>query len=787
LNTRADDDFAVALVDAWAAVLDVLTFYQERIANESYERTATEWRSIAGLSALIGREPGPGVAATVWLVFAVEDAPGGPDHAVIDSGTKVQSVPEPGQEPQIFETVEPIEARSQWNAIKPRLTQPHPLTGSVERILVAGLVTSLKPGDGLLITPENGSSAKFRQVAEVTPEPERDCTEVRLQPLSPNNDEPLTDALATQPPPVLAFRSRASIFGHNAPGWDTLPANQRFGEWVWEETSDASGKTDYRFELGVYADRSESWAETTLDKYHDGAPDSIYLDNLYPNVVKDSYVLLREKNGVSRVYHVDNVTELTKSDFSLAGKISRLTLNTSPGLNDFTIRETTVFAESEELELVPLPIDVAVSESDIEVEGLIGDLLPGQLIIVCGELEADGGNRLSELACIADVEPVHAENYTRITLTKGLANNYVRSTVTINANVARATHGETVGEVLGSGDASRAFQGFQLRQPPLTYLSAPTTSGLKSTLEVRADGVLWKEVPTLFGCGSTERVYTLRTDADGSIALQFGDGRTGARLPTGQDNVRATYRRGTGVAGFVKAGQLSVLLTRPSGVKGVTNPLDSQGAEDPETLVQARRNVPLTIKTLDRVVSLQDYQDFAAAYAGITKAMATWTWGGNRRGVFLTIAGPDGSDVKGDSSLAVNLLSSVRRISDPHIPVRAGSYRKASFHLSARIRIHQDYLAEEVCTLVAQQLSERFGFTARALGRPVTASEVIAVIQQVPAVVSAELIALHRVGDPGGGIRPYLNAAPPEVGPQGILGAELLLIDEASIDLRVIP
>src|SRR4051812_4630346 len=41
LKTRDDDDFAIALLDAWATVADVLTFYGERIANESYLRTAT--------------------------------------------------------------------------------------------------------------------------------------------------------------------------------------------------------------------------------------------------------------------------------------------------------------------------------------------------------------------------------------------------------------------------------------------------------------------------------------------------------------------------------------------------------------------------------------------------------------------------------------------------------------------------------------------------------------------------------------------------------------------------
>ena len=36
LGTRDDDDFSIALLDAWATVADVLTFYGERIANESY-------------------------------------------------------------------------------------------------------------------------------------------------------------------------------------------------------------------------------------------------------------------------------------------------------------------------------------------------------------------------------------------------------------------------------------------------------------------------------------------------------------------------------------------------------------------------------------------------------------------------------------------------------------------------------------------------------------------------------------------------------------------------------
>ncbi|HLI91428.1 MAG TPA: hypothetical protein VKV37_22260, partial [Ktedonobacteraceae bacterium] len=41
LTTRDQSDPAIAMLHAWATVADVLTFYQERIANEGYLRTAT--------------------------------------------------------------------------------------------------------------------------------------------------------------------------------------------------------------------------------------------------------------------------------------------------------------------------------------------------------------------------------------------------------------------------------------------------------------------------------------------------------------------------------------------------------------------------------------------------------------------------------------------------------------------------------------------------------------------------------------------------------------------------
>jgi len=126
LHIGESSDFSVAIVDAFAAMADVLTFYQERIANESYLRTATERRSALDLARLIDYRPRPGIAASAYLAFTLEDAPGAPDQAArplaIGARLKVQSPPGPGEAAQAFETIEEIEARPEWNAMRPLRT-----------------------------------------------------------------------------------------------------------------------------------------------------------------------------------------------------------------------------------------------------------------------------------------------------------------------------------------------------------------------------------------------------------------------------------------------------------------------------------------------------------------------------------------------------------------------------------------------------------------------------------------------------------------------------------------
>src|SRR5258705_10744803 len=84
LTTRDQDDFTIALLDGWATLADVLTFYQERIANESWLRTATERDSILRLAQLIGYRLKPGLAAETPPSFFLDETPGAPAAVTVE-------------------------------------------------------------------------------------------------------------------------------------------------------------------------------------------------------------------------------------------------------------------------------------------------------------------------------------------------------------------------------------------------------------------------------------------------------------------------------------------------------------------------------------------------------------------------------------------------------------------------------------------------------------------------------------------------------------------------------
>lgn len=869
LSTREDDDFTIALLDAWATVSDVLTFYQERIANESYLRTATERMSLLNMARLIGYEFRPGVAASTYLAFKMEEAPKLPNPAipgmpipslptpiqvipnipkqtVIDIGTKVQSIPGPGEQAQIFETSEKIEARVELNAIIPRLMRPHPPDSTINSITLQGLATGLRIGDSILLVASNApDKPTVNRVKNVVLDNNMKTTRIELEdggaiprykPPCSEGEPPckqgemfkepiaLTDdvvknkiignikwkqddllALATiqkwsnetleeninkqiarspQQLEVFALRVRASLFGHNAPKWNSLPIGLTDGEWIVDKRKTDGTPINYKWKKPIYP---KDWDNPPIDLGDYAKNNKIILDSTYPSIIKDNWLVLESQENQSNsrvVYRVVNNVNISYSDFGITSKVTCLELNKGDGFGDFKLRETIVLSQSEKLDLADNSIDLPLEGNNITLDHAYLNLKAGMKVILDGERIDMKGMKASEVMWIDSV--TLEGGYTTIKFNDPLIYKYVRNTVSINANVALATHGETVNEILGSGDASQPYQRFTLKHLPLTYISAPTSGGAESTLEVWVNDIKWHEVPALYDHGSDERIYITRTDDDGKTTVQFGDRIIGARLPTGNDNIRATFRKGIGLGGMVWKEQLSLLMTRPLGVKEVINPFDASGAADHESLDDARLNAHLKILTIDRIVSLQDYENFARAFAGIAKANATWIWDGKKRTIFVTVAGPKGEKISHKSNLYTNLLGSIQKAGDPFVPLRVESYIPALFKLSASIGVEPDRRPEDVLGKIRGNLTNSFSFEARSFGQSVALSEIMSVIQSIPGVKAVDVDELKRTDNKGGdGTKQPLPAGLPQLGESEVNPAELLMLDLPSLNLKV--
>ncbi|HWD09486.1 MAG TPA: baseplate J/gp47 family protein [Actinomycetota bacterium] len=177
----APADLGLQFLEWWAYLADVLTFYNERIANEAYLRTAQFPESIAGLVGLLGYVPAPGLAAT-GQVGAIRTTTRPAEPLGIPAGMQLSSTATPGIPAQTFEVAAAatFPGRSDVVATLP----PDPAlrvrsSGSVTdagpaSVLLAGKVTGAKAGDRLLLVARGWTGTddnwSLVTVAAVSPE-----------------------------------------------------------------------------------------------------------------------------------------------------------------------------------------------------------------------------------------------------------------------------------------------------------------------------------------------------------------------------------------------------------------------------------------------------------------------------------------------------------------------------------------------------------------------------------------------------------------------------------------
>jgi len=108
-----DGDYQTLFIELWAYLADILTFYQERIANEAYLGTATQRSSTLRLARLIDYKPGPGAGASGLAAFSAAKG----KVVTVPAGFRIGSRAQPGKAAATFETSTAVTARAEQNAI----------------------------------------------------------------------------------------------------------------------------------------------------------------------------------------------------------------------------------------------------------------------------------------------------------------------------------------------------------------------------------------------------------------------------------------------------------------------------------------------------------------------------------------------------------------------------------------------------------------------------------------------------------------------------------------------
>ena len=800
---RDADDPGIALIEGAALLGDILSFYQEHYANEVYLRTAAWRESVAELVRLTGYRLTPGIGGRATLAFEARGA----TPITIREGFPVKTELRDVAAPADFQTDAELVAwphLGRFNLYRPRVYFPTIADGasSFEVASVGGASDSaalaafeLKVGDRLLLQPPepawttSGSTLTIQQAPQI----------VKVKKITRLLGRLIVDIdasiLHAWTQPVTAYRVNRTFrhFGHNAPASIVTNRTDNSG------TITGSRESATEFERHIVINHICPRTSSSLDLPATLMPLDSEVQDLQPGTRVVVQTLVHRDNddtlfALSVVRRVEAIEARTIGFGNLNGPSTLLTLNlpllrhamvNSPlsDVRHYRIHEVT----SPRLTLRP----VSSPQSGAFANGtnalrFWGTATEVQAIADRRLYLSHADGRTLELVCTnhaADFVPPspNVSKMWRLTFDRP-PSPFVRAdfdeaapTVTVFGNLVDASQGKAEREaVLGNGDNRQMWQTFPLPKSPLTYfLSADGIPPQTPELEIWVNDRLWTRVDAFYGHGPAEQIYIVREDADGRSFVQFGDGETGSRVPSGLKNVVAIYRTGVGAHGPIKPTATPSTSERPPGFDKVTLAGIVSGGADPEDGEKAREAAPGKVQSLGRLVSIRDYETETIGVPGVVTAAAAWDLHAGVPAVILRVLLEAGREAE-FSAVRATLAHAQRCHGPDRFPLVVHKALLRYTFVDVSYARDPTYRQEDVESglraalgLAGRADDERiglFGLRARRLGEREYASRIEGRLQNVAGVLWCKVTALGRF--PGGVTDPATLTLPPSPRPR---------------------
>lgn len=710
----ATGDLAVMMAEWFAYLGDILTFYNERIANEMFLRTAVQPASVQSLIRILGYRPNPGVGASVTLGALLQPAQSFGNLLTLPKGLQFQSKPSAGQTPQIFELSGPtVVAQPDVIAATPEPSLLDPANSSLN---LAGAVGGIFGGDFLLLRPRGGGAGSLVQVGgvEITT-PATGPKQTRLAVSFPNNDAP--------PGAAAAFRLDKTT--------------QSAALWT----------------LGTAANSIDSKGKIHLSGLVRGIKPGDQVLFTYPNVTK-----INDQVYMANGANPQLCTVTANADVFWDGTANppKAPVASNPATSvvlPHTVLSVTPLLPSTTTSGAGVAVfnaGVTLFYNFVEAATLLDQAAPtwpgaAEPQLLTSATPFPPASALPVL--IADTTGAGFAATAQTAFGNSLAITglpapppSLQTPLSVYFNLLSATRGQTVAnEILGSGNPSAANQSFTLAKSPLTYLRP--AAALVSTLALTVNGQAWTEVANLFNQPANAQVFITSQDATQVTTVMFGDGVNGARLPAGTNNVVASYRFGSG-ATVPPAGALTVIAKPFPGLRAVVNPVGAAGGADPDPASQIATYAPRSVLTFGRAISAADFEAIASVAAPGTRVSAVWGFDPvNQRGAVTVY-------VAGNAATVAIVQSALAAAGDPNRPVMVKAatpiLTEVEFTIIVTASADAPTVQAAAITALTDPVAGLFGEQNLGIGQSVFDSQIAAACAAVPGVVAITGLELWR-------------------------------------------
>lgn len=316
--------------------------------------------------------------------------------------------------------------------------------------------------------------------------------------------------------------------------------------------------------------------------------------------------------------------------------------------------------------------------------------------------------------------------------------------------------GDVNGELVGTSDGSMN-QYFPL------YESRVDPGSIKVYVESANFYVLWKQVDHLSDWDNSATVYTVVTDSDGTIFINFGDNVTGA-IPNPSSRIKVQYLYGGGEIGNISADALSSSWTANAKFPSLTIEESliirsniklthdaAIGGSDPESDDSIRYNAPRTIRAMNRAVTLRDFADLALTQSGVGKARAVadiWSAVTVYVAPTLSTASQTTQPLLTDSTITqvTDFLTSKSQIGAT-VTVLGPTYTPVNIGID--YSVDANYIDSQVRQAIFDALLSELSYNNVDFGATFTAKDIEYIVRGVPGVTTATVTALYREGGSG--------------------------------------